>query len=116
MNYKPLVSKSYKRVIAKNITKNEEQLLLCSPFLMKISVKQFNNRTFKRHLFLNNPRYLAVGTHDIDACGQVRYIDTLGIGGLGYFRAVYVVYAYAVYRFVGSYIQYIFDGVRVDGE
>ena len=46
MNYKPLVSKSYKRVIAKKITKNEEQLLLCPPFLMKISVKQFNNRTF----------------------------------------------------------------------
>jgi len=46
MNYKPLVSKSYKRVIAKNITKNEEQRLLCSPFLMKISVKQFKNPTF----------------------------------------------------------------------
>jgi len=32
MNYKPLVSKSYKRVIAQNITKNEEQLLLCPRF------------------------------------------------------------------------------------
>ena len=69
MNYKPLVSKSYKRVIAKNITKNEEQLLLCSSFLIKSSVKQFNNRTFKRHLFLNNPDYFAVGTHHIDSCG-----------------------------------------------
>ena len=46
----------------------------------------------------------------------MRDVDTIGIGSMGYFQAICVVYAYAVYRFVGSYIQDIFDGVRVDGK
>ena len=79
------------------------------------TILQFE-RLNKIVLFLDYPCYLAVGMHHIDACRQMRDIDTRSVGSVGYFRAVYVVYAYTVYRFVGSYIQDIFDGVRVDGK
>ena len=69
MNYKPLVSKSYKRVITQKHNKKRGTTPVMSPFLMKISVKQFKNRTFKRHLFFYNPSYFAIGMHHIDTCG-----------------------------------------------
>gem|GEM_PF-6566698 len=42
-------------------------------------------------LFFDYPHYLTVGTHHIDACGQMRYVDTVGIGSSEYLRAVHVV-------------------------
>ena len=66
--------------------------------------------------FLDYPCYLAIGMHHIDACRQMRDIDTRSVGSVGYFRAVCVVYMYTVYGFVGSYIQNVFDGVRIYAE
>lgn len=79
------------------------------------TILQFE-RLNKIVLFLDYPCYLAVGMHHIDACGQVRHIDTRSIGSVGYFRAVCVVYMYTVYGFVGGYIQNVFYGIRVYAE
>ena len=45
----------------------------------------------------------------------MRDVDAVRIGSSEYLRAVHVVYAYAVYRLVGSYVQDVFYGVWVDG-
>ena len=58
--------------------------------------------------------YCAVGFDHVDACGQVGYIDAVGIGGVGYFGAVDVIYTYGT---SGSReVEHVCHRVRVEGE
>ena len=46
------------------------------------------------HLPFYHFRYHTVGSDGVDACGQVGDVDTVGIGGVGYFDAVNIIYPY----------------------
>ena len=67
---------------------------------------------FVIRLLLNHFRYLAIGIYGVYSRRQVRYIDTCRIGGFGYFRTIYIIYAYVACRY--GEVESIADGVRAD--
>ena len=58
--------------------------------------------------------YCAISFDGVDACGQVRDFDAVGIGGVGYLDAVDIVYTYDA---SGSReVEHVCHGVRVESK